>query len=34
MYNFNYIEHYKIDAEKIDYFKKRDGATMLKFLLV
>ena len=27
MENFNYIEHYKADAEKFDYFEKRTGAT-------
>ena len=24
---FNYIEHYKIDAEEFDYFEERTGAT-------
>lgn len=25
--NFNYVEHYKTDAEKFDYFEERKGAT-------
>lgn len=27
MEDFNYTEHYKIDAEQFDYFEKRKGAT-------
>ncbi len=34
MYNFNYAEHYKIDAEKIDYFMERDEAILIYHFLV
>lgn len=27
MAEFDYLEHYKIDAEKFDYFQRRNGAT-------